>query len=134
MARPAGQLQATFRTRQVADASIRAVRRAMAEVATEIEASIKQSISIQGPPPSRPGEPPHKDTGRLHATFRVTAGQKGLNVWAQPYAWFLEGGTVNMDPRPFVGPVMRGRYGSGLLRKSWDEEIARRARKYTGRR
>lgn len=130
MGRPAGQLQATFYTRQVADTSIRAVRRAMAEVGAEIEKTIKQSIAIQGPPRSVPGEPPHKETGRLHATFRVAAGEKGLNVWAAPYAFFLEGGTKHMDPRPFVGPVMRGR--KGMLRKSWDNEIARRARKYTG--
>ena|SRR3990172_5664840 len=132
MPRIRGTMQATFRTREVANTSKRAVLRAMREVAGEIEAQIRTAISIQGPPRSLPGEPPHKDTGRLHANFRVTAGSEGLNVWAMPYAWFLEGGTVNMDPRPFVGPIMRGRHGTGLLRKSWDEEIARRARRYTG--
>lgn len=133
MAAIKGRIVATFHTREVADASMRAVRRAMREIAGEIEAVIKNSISTPGPPRSLPGNPPHMDSGRLHATLRVTAGMNGLNVWAAPYAGFLEGGTINMDPRPFVGPVMAGR-SAGRLRKSWDEEIARRARKYTGRR
>jgi phage gpG-like protein len=58
---------------------------------------------IYGAFPSAPGEPPHKQTGRLRAsvTHEVdeNTGRVGTNV---KYGRWLELGTRNMAPRPWL--------------------------------
>jgi HK97 gp10 family phage protein len=60
---------------------------------------------IYGAFPSAPGEPPHKQTGRLRSsvTYEVLDGELiarvGTNV---KYAKWLELGTKNMAPRPWL--------------------------------
>lgn len=77
-----------------------------------VENEVKKAISIgsnKGATPSAPGEPPHKDTGRLRASIshQVDAtnlkGRVGTNV---KYGKFLELGTKRMKKRPFLVPTV----------------------------
>lgn len=78
------------------------------------EREAKESMKGGGSPhtPSRPGEPPHVDTGRLRASitheidrsFFNIIGRVGTNV---DYGRDLELGTSKMLPRPWLRPAMR---------------------------
>lgn len=78
------------------------------------EREAKQSMEGGGKPhtPSRPGEPPHVDTGRLRASvtheveknlFSII-GRVGTNV---EYGRYLELGTSRMSPRPWLRPALK---------------------------
>jgi hypothetical protein len=60
---------------------------------------------------SRPGQPPRKDTGRLHGSVKGVAAKVGKDrvegkvTTATPYDQFLEKGTSKMSRRPFAGPT-----------------------------
>jgi len=71
--------------------------------------AIKEKISIQGPPPSKPGEPPHIDTGRLIASYDHAIEARSLTAHVgtpTPYAAHLEEGTDTMAARPHVIPSL----------------------------
>ena len=71
---------------------------------------------------SKPGEPPHVDTGRLRASIQVNwqgGGETGTDAPPQPsepfvvrvgtnveYAYGLEFGTSRVAPRPFLRPAL----------------------------
>ncbi|WP_422928560.1 hypothetical protein [Singulisphaera sp. PoT] len=71
--------------------------------------AIKEKISVQGPPRSKPGDPPHIDSGDLIASYdhatdaaRLTA-HVGTPI---PYAHYLEEGTDTMAARPHIIPAL----------------------------
>lgn len=54
---------------------------------------------------SAPGEPPASDTGRLVGSRETTLDAVNLGAklaFHTDYAWRLEAGTLNMEPRPFA--------------------------------
>lgn len=59
---------------------------------------------------SKPGDPPNADTGRLMQSIKFdfkkngTVGRVGSNL---KYAAWLEFGTLQMDPRPWLEPAVR---------------------------
>jgi hypothetical protein len=60
---------------------------------------------------SAPGEPPASDTGRLLASIGHRLGTDADGVYGEifagtNYAAFLEYGTRDMDPRPFMRPAL----------------------------
>ena len=78
---------------------------ALMVLAAEGERRAKELVSIQGPPRSSPGAPPHKDTGNLHdsITSEVDAGQMTARVGTDlDYGLFLEVGTSKMAARPWL--------------------------------
>jgi len=78
---------------------------ALMVLAAEGERRAKELVSIQGPPRSSPGSPPHKDTGNLHdsITSEVDAGQMAARVGTDlDYGLFLEVGTSKMAARPWL--------------------------------
>ena len=78
----------------------------------EIESIAKTSMKGGGSPhvPSRPGEPPHVDTGRLRASIstitnvglRQVVTRVGTNVRSGRE---LELGTLSIKPRPWLRPA-----------------------------
>jgi HK97 gp10 family phage protein len=73
-------------------------------VAHDMLADIQMSF---GESPSAPGEPPGVDTGTLRASMRVEK-QRPLVYHIMDgtnYGLYLEWGTTQMAPRPFVRPV-----------------------------
>lgn len=93
-----------------------ALRRAMEATAEDMTKEIKRTISRPYPPASRPGRPPHRRTGDLRSSvnLRVIGRSDKAAIgayWGEmvDYAPHLEFGTVNMDPRPFVHPILHGR-------------------------
>jgi len=65
---------------------------------SQIRYSPKRTVSV-----SKPGDPPHTDTGRLRQSIKFNykdgVGQVGSNL---KYAAWLEFGTENMAPRPWL--------------------------------
>lgn len=104
--------------RVVRPAAIRGLKLVGAAGAAEIRAR----IAIQGPPRSRPGEHPHKDSGDLYDSIWWEVDQANLRVYIAAniaYAEYLEFGTAKMAPRPFLrGGVI------GLAARTAPERIA----------
>jgi hypothetical protein len=73
---------------------------------TAVKERARQLISVQGPPRSSPGNPPHVDTGALLASIESSVdnatmtGRVGTNL---PYGLYLELGTKRgLAPRPWL--------------------------------
>lgn len=83
------------------------------QAAQDLKASLQVLIGIQGPPRSKPGEPPHRDTGALQASIEVNGpAEQGDAVFASvgtalEYGRYLEFGTSRMAARPWLS---RGLY------------------------
>ena len=90
-----------------------AITRGLTIAASEAVEQIQSSISESYPPESVPGMPPHLRTGALRASVRIervepmrvtmAVGGPGSMV---PYASYLEFGTSEIEPRPFIVPVI----------------------------
>lgn len=90
-----------------------AITRGLTRAAAEAVEQIQESISESYPPESLPGMPPHVRTGALRRSVRIDSvepnrvtiaiGGSGSLV---PYAQYLEFGTSEMEPRPFVVPII----------------------------
>lgn len=69
--------------------------------AKPIETYIKAKVSIPYPPPSKPGNPPHRRTGRFQRNWQVRGLDKTLRIRNHTYYGpFLEAGTSIMAARP----------------------------------
>lgn len=120
MAAPIGRLE--LDGRRIRNVAMNAVNRAMAEFAPIIQADIQRRISKPYPPASKPGQAPHLRTGELHDSIAVTSSRGSLKVRGAEHAVYLENGTINMAPRPFVARVL---YDG---RTKYAEKIAARAK------
>lgn len=89
------------------------------------------TIRGAGHVPSRPGEPPKGDTGRLELSIEVELrrSEKTVNVIARaPYAAALEFGTRRIAPRPFMRPALqkhRSRLVTGMVAVASGERAVR---------
>lgn len=82
-------------------AADKAVPVGVAASAKPIETYIKLKVSKPYPPASRPGQPPHRRTGRFQRNWRVRGIGKTLQIRNHTfYAAFLEAGTSKMAARP----------------------------------
>lgn len=80
------------------------LRRAMLKLLAMIDGEIKARMRDSGSP-SQPFNPPGIDTGALVRSMRFWVDSNGAEVVGMlysgvAYAYYLETGTVNMDPRP----------------------------------
>lgn len=108
------QLRRAIDPAELSDAVIKELRRGAVRIQGDVVRSIQNS-----PPTgktyqrrsvthtaSSPGNPPRTDTGRLVSSAHVQPRQDGAEVViASNYATFLEYGTRNMAPRPFLEPA-----------------------------
>ena len=90
-----------------------AITRGLTRAAAEAVEQIQEEISTSYPPESLPSMPPHLRTGTLRRSVRiesveperVTVAIGGQGTGA-PYASYLEFGTSEMEPRPFIQPIL----------------------------
>lgn len=86
---------------------------AVNKTCAKIMSTTRTLISINGPEPSAPGEPPHRQTGNLLNSIQVgklvqTPTKVTRSVGANPdtdgvgYAAYLEYGTSTIKPRPYL--------------------------------
>lgn len=117
-----------FTTGRILKRTRDATRQAMRIVKVEMADALKKVVSKAYPPPSRPGRSPHKRTGNLQESIRVTYNERDqtLNVNMQGYGFYLESGTRRMDRRPFVEPVIHKQ------RAKWEDRIRNLQRKFYG--
>lgn len=86
------------------------VRTEITRIVLTVERNAKESMRGGGKPhvPSRPGEPPRVDMGRLRSsiTHEIVGmvGRVGTNV---KYGRYLELGTSKMLPRPWLIPALK---------------------------
>lgn len=128
------QLRRAIDPAELSDAVIKELRRGAVRIQGDVVRSIQNSPPtgetydttfftlpngkvVPGPPrqgqglsathtASSPGNPPRTDTGRLVSSAHVQPRQDGAEVViASNYATFLEYGTRNMAPRPFLEPA-----------------------------
>lgn len=89
------------------------ITRNVGKAATELREDYRTLIGIQGPPRSKPGEPPHRDTGDLQASLEVNGpAEQGDMIVASigtrlAYGAYLEFGTSKMAARPWLVPGLR---------------------------
>jgi hypothetical protein len=68
---------------------------------------LRQLIKVPYPPPSKPGEPPHRRTGRLWTSMDPRVERRNhIVIYGMGYGRFLEDGTKHMDARPFLEPTI----------------------------
>jgi HK97 gp10 family phage protein len=87
----------------------KAVDDALEKMGTDAEGLIRASLMIPYPPPSAPGSPPHRRTGKLSGSYKhEVSGGGGTHVLKVGsgvfYAPYLEFGTRYMAPRPHLKP------------------------------
>jgi HK97 gp10 family phage protein len=87
-------------------------REAMARAAIIVETEAKLLLNLAAyPPASAPGDPPHKRTGTLGRSIqnevlkdeKELVGRVGTNL---VYGRWLELGTSQMEPRPYLRPAL----------------------------
>lgn len=64
----------------------------------------KQIVSVLGPEPSKPGEPPHRQTGEGQESIEHGWDQDLAMPYltSNEYMWDLEFGTTTIAPRPWM--------------------------------
>ncbi len=98
------------------------VHNAAAHLMRKLFDQIIISISVQGPPRSQPGEPPHMDTTKLVTTFVFEYIEEQLVYRIsspEEYSIMLEIGTSRMAARPFATPAIQDARANAV---SWLKE------------
>lgn len=114
MRRPIGANNHIARLRAIRDIegpTIQALLDTGEVIRTEAVNSIREgAIRGIGHVPSKPGDPPNADTGRLEMGIEVQlrASEKTVNVISTaPYSAELEFGSANVLERPFMRPALQ---------------------------
>jgi len=76
-----------------------------------VESEAKRLLNTSFPPPSSPGEPPHKRSARLQTSISTRLGEDAEGIYvdigtAVEYGEYLEFGTARMEARPFLRPAL----------------------------
>jgi hypothetical protein len=108
------------------DRSARAVSRGFRDTAVEMTTDIKEVLNVQGTKKvrSNPGEPPRRQSGKLHDNTQVIATGKRMIVRTLQYGIWLDGGTSRMDARPFIHATISNK------RRFWTRRINANIRKH----
>lgn len=106
-----------FSTGRIIKRSRTATTKAFKQAAKEMTVAITNLIDTPGPPRSKPGSPPHVDTGNLLAATKVVSSGRQVFVRTPQYGIFLDGGTSRMAARPFIRKAIHDK------RKFWERRI-----------
>lgn len=93
-------------TQEVKDGANRGLKKAV----EHLKERLVSNVGTLGPPRSLPGGFPHIDSGELHGSFKTKQNKRkltarvGTNV---EHAHYLEFGTENMAPRPFLNRTLQ---------------------------
>ncbi len=95
----------------LADTIARRVEQRVVLATARVETAVKHKIERQGPPRSKPGEPPARDSSRLIQSIHSTVQREGNRIVGRVvepvgYAAALEYGTAKMAPRPHARPTL----------------------------
>lgn len=72
-----------------------------------LQQRMQARIATQGPPRSKPGESPHRDSGDLQASVTVQSSGMVRRIGSPlAYAVYLELGTSKMEARPWLVPTL----------------------------
>jgi hypothetical protein len=102
------------------------VTAAFREISQEMTESLRRKIDKPWPPPSTPGTPPHRRTGFLQDSTEAVTRGRTIVIRTPQYGIWLEGGTRNMAPRPFIRPTIHNR------RRFWERRLNARIRQKVG--
>ena len=119
----------TFNTTGIVERGVRAVSRALDQVTQAMTDEISDRISKPFPPPSTPGQYPHRRSGFLHDTVTVDRKGRKLFVRVPRYGKFLQEGTSKMRARKFYNEVLFVKGGKNVLRPKWVKLINFHSRK-----
>jgi len=103
-------------------ATRRAIALAMDRVASEIQRELKQKTGRQGPPPSKPGQYPKKDTGLLNESIEVKRRGRQIIVTTVDYGRFVENKAPTRGGRPFISRVVTKK------KREWGKKITKYAK------
>ncbi len=115
-----------FSTGRVIRRMQKGVGLAFREIAQEMTTAIRDKIDDPSPPVSAPGTPPHSQGGDLIRKTEVVARGRNLVVRTTQVGIWLEGGTRNMAPRPFIRTTIHNR------RRFWERRLNDRIRQKVG--
>ena len=92
------------------------VARDLAKRAIRVESAAKLLLNDPYPPPSTPGNAPHKRTARLQTSITWQLGEDAIGLFAAigtnvDYGRYLEEGTERMQKRPFLVPALEAARG-----------------------
>lgn len=119
-----------FTTKRQIKRTNKAMAKARRQVAKEMTTALKRSISAPYPPASKPGNSPHLRTGTLRGKTEAVVRGREIVIKTTQVGIFLEGGTQNMEARPFINKEVsiKGK-GRGISNK-WAKRLNVLTRKF----
>lgn len=113
-----------FKTARIIRKSTQAGRLALDAVAKEMTIFVRGKINKPYPPASRPGQEPHKRTGRLQSGFVVVRTGKSIGVRTSNIGIWLDGGTRKMAARPFIRKHLHDK------RRKWEARLSAKLKQF----
>lgn len=119
----------TFKTGRLVKRTLKARQAGLEEVAREITRDLKKAIGRPGPPPSKPGRFPKKDTGRMHRETKAVRVGRKIVVQTTGYGPLLDTGTRNMAARPWLSKKVFSADAGRKWRRRINTAIRKHAKK-----
>jgi len=122
-----------FSTGRVIRRSRTVTAKAFAEVARQMQAKLRKAISRQGPPRSKQGHYPKKDTGQLHATTKVLSKGRTISIEMPLYGMFLDNNGKGFRHHHSGKQVIRPWYTPIITkqRRNWERKFNAAMRRHS---
>lgn len=124
-----------FSTGRVIQRNRLVTSKAYKHVARKMQAVLRKAIGRQGPPRSRQGNPPKKDSGELHASVKVKAVGRKITLSMNQYGMFLDnegkGFRHHHSGKRVIRPWYTPKIFKGDARRSWERELNKAMRRFS---
>lgn len=124
-----------FSTGRVIQRNRLVTAKAYKQVARKMNAVLRKTVGRQGPPRSRQGNPPKKDTGALHASVKVTAVGRKITLSMNQYGMFLDnkgkGFRHHHSGKQVIRPWYTPKIFKGDARRNWERALNTAMRKFS---